>query len=145
MPELKIVENVEAIFATTRLTGCKYDKDMVELIEQGEYLDHTRYKDRFGCTLYFSDASTGLKVALAVYHNPQVIVNGVEIGMEAFYHVVTHCKEGYILFPAETRAVVCEAEDEEIDVVCKRRRFTSLHEFSEYMIYEAPDEPDGVR
>lgn len=60
------------------------------------------------------------------------------MGCEALTEVVKHCTQGTLLLPASNYYVECEVDDVAIDVTCKGRHYTSLHEFSEYMMEDAP-------
>lgn len=135
MPDLELLEDCDAAYAETRLTGCEYDKLILSEIEHGEYIDNDRYRDRFGLNLKRDEMSSSAKVALVVYHNPDKIVNGIEIGLEAFYTLLKYCKSGHIVLPAEPRLINCDDEkDDSIDVICQGKQYASMWEFADYML-----------
>ena len=142
LPDMPIERDVEAIFTTVRLDGSEYDKAILKEVEKGQYVDNLHFIDRFGITLPRDCLSTGTKAALALYHMPDVMVWGVEISHDALAEIVKHCTQGALLLPASNYYVECKIDDVEIDVVCKGRNYTSMHEFAEYMMEDAPYEQE---
>lgn len=142
LPPLEIKEDVAAWFYYIILDGCDYDKHIIEGVESGKYLDSHDFVDRFGRTLPIDFLSSGSKGALLVYHCPDSIVNGVEMGLNALRELITHCTSGNVLLPAQNFGCSVSVEDCTIDVMCKGRRYTSLHEFAEYLAEDAPYEPE---
>lgn len=140
LPDLPIERDVEVLFMTVRLDGSEYDKAILREVEKGQYVDNSKFINKFGCTLSRELLSTGTKAALAVYHTPDVMVWGVEVSCDALAEIVKNCTVGHLLLPASNYYVACEIEDVPIDVVCKGRHYTSLDEFSEYMMEYAPYE-----
>lgn len=135
--------DAEDLFMRTRLTGCEYDREVIKRLEQGEYLDNGGFIDRFGYKLPRMFLSTGAQILLSVYHNPDKIVNGVELGHNALYRLVQLCKVGHVLLTPEPAHISCVDEVEpEIDVVCRGVRYTDIFEFGRYMMEDAPY--DGV-
>lgn len=140
LPDMPIERDVETLFMTVRLDGCDYDKTMLREIEEGQFVDNFNFIDRFGCTLARDCLSTGTKAALSLYHMPDVMIWGVEMSHDALAEIVKHCMQGTLLLPASNYYVRCKIEDCKIDVVCKGRHYTSMHEFAEYMMEDAPYE-----
>lgn len=140
LPDMPIERDVEALFMKIRLDGCEYDKAILKEVEKGQYVDNLHFIDRFGVTLLRDFLSTGTKAALALYYSSDVMVWGVEIAHDALAEIVKHCRKGNLLLPASNYYVECKLDDVEIDVICKGRHYTSMHEFAEYMMEDAPYE-----
>lgn len=61
--------------------------------------------------------STGTKAALSLYHCPEVLVWGGEMGSDALTEVVKYCSQGMLLLPADAPyCIFCDLEDTVIDV-----------------------------
>lgn len=142
LPQLEIKEDIVAWFYYITLDGCDYDKRILESIEQGKYLDSKDFLDRYGRTLPVGFLSSGSKCALLVYHNPVAIINGVEMGRNALRELITHCNRGHVVLPAQNFGMSVSMDDSVIDVICKGKHFTSLHEIAEYLMEDAPYEPE---
>lgn len=140
LPDMPIERDVEGLFTKIRLDGCEYDKAILEELEKGQYVDNLHFIDRFGITLPRNCLSTGTKAALALYHSSDVMVWGLEIAHNALAEIVKHCTKGVLLLPASNYYVACEIDDRVIDVVCKGKKYTSMHEFAEFMMEDAPYE-----
>lgn len=138
LPDMPVELDAEAFFSKVRLDGCDYDRTILSSIENGRFVDNSEFIDRFGRTLPRKFLCTGSKIAFILYHVPNVIINGAELGCNALVEVAKSCHAGALLLPATNYHVPCEFDDVEIDVVCKGRHYTSLDAFSEYMMEEAP-------
>ncbi len=138
LPDMPIKRDVEVLFMTVRLDGSEYDKAVLQCIEEGQYIDNGNFLDRFGCTLPRNFLSTGTKTALALYHLPDVIISGVELGSNALAEIIKHCNCGHLLLPAHNYYVAGKIGDRKIDVECRGRHYTSLNMFAEYMMEDAP-------
>lgn len=138
LPNLPVEKDVEILFMTFKLSGCDYDRRILSAIEQSSYKDELFFVDRFGSTLRVDCLSTGSKTALSLYHRRDVVVSGVELGMNVLTETVKYCSVGSLLLPARNYYIECELEDVAVDVMCGGRHFTSLDEFSDYMMEEAP-------
>ena len=139
LPDLPVKRDAVRAFRQFELTGCEYDRVVLSDIECGEYRDDTFFTDRFGSKVRLDDMSTGSKVALALYHITDAVINGEELGSNALTEIVMHCRFCHLLLPASSHYVAGKLEDMEIDVVCKGKSYTSLNEFAEYMMEDAPD------
>jgi len=139
LPDIPIERDVEVLFMTIHMDGCEYDKAMLQNIEKGQYVDDMCFADRFGRILWRQYLSTGTKAALCLYHAPDVLIWGGEIGRNALAEMIKYCPHGNLLLLNTNYYVECELEDVTIDVICKGRHYTSLDEFSEYMMEDAPD------
>lgn len=137
-PNGEVQMDAEAFFTKVRLDGGTYDKAILRDIEKATFVNNMEYIDRFGRTLPRKFLSTGTKIALALYHQPWVVLNGAELGANALAAIVKHCSCGYLFMPAINYHVPCDFEDSAIDVVCHGKNYTSLEEFSEYMMEDAP-------
>lgn len=142
LPDLPIERDIDTFFMRIKLDGSDYDRKMLLDIERGQYVDNMSFIDRFGFTLRRECLSAGTKGALAIYHSPDTLLYGVEIGRNALTSIVRWCKHGNLLLEAHGYYISCELDDMEIDVICKGRHFTSLDEFAVYMLEEAPYDED---
>lgn len=139
LPNDVVVErDVEHLFGSIVLDGSANDQLFIQAIEQGKYLDDTRFVDRFGTTLYLDCLSTGAKAALSLYHRPDVIIWCGEIGCNALTQMVKYCTNGAILVHADCHFVYGLVEDVTIDVEARGRRYTLLNDLAKYMMEEAP-------
>ena len=93
----EIIGDIEEAFYDIKLTCTEEEKRIVNEIEHGELIDNSRFKDRFGCTLYIRDLSTGCKAGLIVLHNKDKVLDCIECGNNARDVIIRHCKEGGIL------------------------------------------------
>ena len=141
LPHLPIERDVESLFMTVHLDGCAYDQAILREVEKGQYVDDLQFIDRFGRTLPRACLSTGTKGALAVYHRTDVLVWGGELNCEAMTEIAKNCTRGALLLPAMNYYIEGKLDDVEIDVICWGRHYTSLDEFCEYMMEEAPYDP----
>lgn len=142
LPSLEIKEDVVAWFCYIQLDGCDFDRRIIENIEKGKYLDSRNFEDRFGRVLPRNLMSTGSKCALLVYHNPDCVINGVEMGRNALAELITHSNRGNVVLPAQNFGCSVSRFDSVIDVMCKGKHYTSLHELVRYLMEDAPYEPD---
>lgn len=142
LPQLEIKEDAVAWFYYITLDGCAFDRQVIEGVEKGKYLDSRNFVDRFGRTLPIDFLSTGTQCALLVYHDPNSIINGIEMGRNALSELVTHCTQGHVLLPAQNFGCSVSRFDSVIDVMCKGRHYTSLHKLIEYLMEDAPYEPE---
>lgn len=142
LPQLEIKEDIVAWFHYVVLDGCVYDRQILKNVECGKYLDNKNFEDRYGRVLPRNLMSSGSKGALLVYHSSDSIVNGVELGRNALCELVTHCSRGHVLLPAQNFGLSVSRFDSTIDVICKGRHYTSLHELAEYLVEDAPYESE---
>lgn len=135
------IMDAEKAFAMSKLDGGEIDRKLITEVEKGEYLNPESFIDRFGYKLWRSCLSTGCKAALAIHHNSDTPISCIEAGVNALSAVVKYCKQGVIIVPnMELRFNTLGAE--EIDVLYRGYRFTSISRFSSYMKNEWPDMPE---
>lgn len=142
LPQLDVKKDVNGWFNYIQLDGCDYDRHILETIDKVKYLDSRTFEDRFGRLLRRAYISTGSKCALMVYHNPDIIINGVEMGRNVLKELIIHCDRGNVLLPAQNFGLSVSLDDVEIDVVCKGKHYTSLQELAVYLMEDAPYEPE---
>lgn len=140
LPQLEIKEDVVAWFYYLLLDGCDYDRRIIESVDGGTYFDARSFKDKFGRLTYSNFLSISAKCALLVYHNPNSIINGVELRRDALRDIITYCTQGHLLLPAQNFGFSVSLDDSEVDVICKGKHFTSLHEITDYLMEDAPYE-----
>lgn len=137
-PNSIVQMDAEAFFSKVHMDGCDYDRLMLANIECGSFVDDLTFRDRFNRILFRKFLSTGTKVALILYHLPDSVVNGAEVGYNALTEIVKHCDRGSLFLPADNYHISCDMSDSAVDVICHGRHFKSLFELSEYMMEEAP-------
>lgn len=138
LPNLPIIRDVVKLFAKVRIDGCAYDRTILKRIEQGSYRDELFFTDRFDSKVRIDCLSTGTKAALSLYHCPDMIISGIELGNNALTEIVIYCNCGRLLLPAHNYYVAGKIGDRIIDVECRGRHYTSLNTFAEYMMEDAP-------
>ena len=142
LPNLEIEHDVDTFFKCIKLTGCDYDRKIIAEVEHGKYVDNESFIDRFGRTLYRDFLSTGTKAALTLYHADNILLSGIGVGRNALAAIVRWCNNGNLLLEDSNYYLECEFSDSQIDVVCKGKHFNSFDIFSEYMMENAPYEPE---
>lgn len=138
LPSHEVERDVETFFKTIRLDGCEYDKAIISEVEHGKFLSNEKFVDRFGVVLRRECLSTGTKIALSLYHAPDSVIWGIEMGRNGLAAVVKHCRVGLLLLEASNYYVECDIDDVPVDVICKGKHYTSLDKFAEYMMEDAP-------
>lgn len=133
LPQLEVIDDVVARFYKRDLDGCEYDRRILKCIENCEFLDNIAFKDKHGKQWYMDVLSASTKCALLVYHNPNSIVNGVELRHSALRELLINCDRGNLLLPAQKFDFSCSSNDSAIDVVCSGKHYSSLHEIAEYL------------
>lgn len=79
----KFILDVETAFLNVDMFGSEFQKSVIKEIDRGEYLDKSRFVDRFGNYLYLSELSTGSKALLLAEAFPNLIINFDEVGLNA--------------------------------------------------------------
>lgn len=138
LPNMRIEHDVVRLFTKIAITGCAYDKAVIKNIELGEYKDGLFFIDRFNSLVRIDCLSTGTKAALSLYHCPDVIISGIEIGGNALAEIIRYCNCGNLLLKACNYYVRGKIGDVKIDVIVHGRHYTSLNEFAVYMMEDAP-------
>lgn len=133
IPSDSVEMDIDILFSSIRLDGCDYDRHIISVIDGGEYVSNLKFKDRFGDLIKREYLSTGSKAALILYHAPDVILFGVEIGFNALTEIVKKCTVGNLLLENSTYYIEDELEPTPIDVNHRGRHFSFLSEFSEYI------------
>ena len=110
LDNLSIERDVEYLFKMVTLDGCEYDKKILSVVEKGLYLDNLYFIDRFGSKLSRKYISTGSKAALVLYHMPDVVVWGGEVGCDALTEIVKFCSRGALLMEASHSCIFGEVD-----------------------------------
>lgn len=139
IPENAIMD-AEKAFALSEVRGDEVDKALIKNIENGEYLNHYEFIDRFGCKLSTMFMSTGCKAALSVHNHPELTINCTEAGDNALSELIKYCKDGTVIIPNRQYAF-CTVGSGPIDVLYRGLRYTSFNRFAYYMYDEWPSEP----
>lgn len=114
--------DVERVFAGVSLTGSESEKQVIEFIEEGKYLDNLSFIDRFGYRLSRELLSSGTKAVLSVLHFPTIPVNCEEVGYNAFSALVRFCHNGIAYVNNFPYPLITEGISE-IDVMYRGMRF----------------------
>lgn len=142
--------DIDTHFNRVRVENNIYNAHMVQAIDQGKLLNDDCFVDRFGCTRFTEDLSTGCKAAIIIGANPTKRVALIECGDNALFEIVTHCKNGRALIYDPVNGILnFHRNDFEIDVEVDGYRFTSLDRLNYYFTDEAglclPDmEMEGI-
>lgn len=91
------IVDIDAEFSKTLIKVDENIKNIVKAIDEGELVDSNKFIDRFGVSLYVSELSTGCKVAICTYYNPDFIVDTQECGLNARDAIFNYCENGKIL------------------------------------------------
>ena len=133
--------DVERVFAGVSLTGSESEKQVIEFIEEGKYLDNLSFIDRFGYRLSRELLSSGTKAVLSVLHFPTIPVNCEEVGYNAFSALVRFCHNGIAYVNNFPYPLITEGISE-IDVMYRGMRFQNPQNFAEYLKSGWPYAPD---
>ena len=101
----KFINDVEAVFLNVDMYGSIFQKNVIEVIDKGRYLDKSKYIDRFGNHLYLSDLSTGSKALLLTEAFPDMIINFDEVGLNAI-SLLSGIGEGNIFFSSRSDSIL---------------------------------------
>ncbi len=107
---LPIIQDVE--YAFSRLVELEYpfndkDRKLVDIIERGELLDGTRFRDRFGYELPVSALSTGCKAAIVTNHLPDRLIDLRECGKQSRSAIIAVCEEGNVIMDPDNGIEDC--------------------------------------
>ena len=85
IPKDKIlVYDVEDYFGTVKVKDTLINREIIEIIEQGEYIDEETFKDKFGRFLFIDCLSTSSKILICQSQEPEkYIFNAMELGVNA--------------------------------------------------------------
>ena len=75
--------DVEAFAGIIRLKDDKFTNKVLNELEKGSYQSEYSFVDRFGYGLRANSLSTGSKILLSAYYNPNYVINCTELGNNA--------------------------------------------------------------
>lgn len=127
---IDVENNVEELFAKSIIIDTPEIRRLIKEIDQGEFLDGTRFKDRFGYTVYLSELSSGCKAALCVCLHPNKIIDLVECGINARDSIIRNCSAGNIIFYKEDYMISGEGN---IDVLLQGKHITTVTELNDFI------------
>lgn len=133
LPPLEIKEDAVAWFHFVKLDDCDYVRRILGCIENSKYLDSRSYVDEKGRKTYVDFLSISAKCALLVHYFSDSIINGAELRHYALRELLINCDCGNLLLPNQKFDFSCSPHDSKIDVICKGKHYTSLHELAEYL------------
>lgn len=136
---IKITDN-EAGFGLLDIKGDTTERDIISLIDMGEYVSSSEYKDKFGRILPISTLSTGCKTALQCYHNPTKLIDTIECYSNAIEVIIALIRNGNILVSEDimrqSNGIGLEEYDSgNIDIAYDGQRFKSIASFNDYLYY----------
>lgn len=94
---LEFIQDVDAFCMGLRLKNTEFVRMVLQEVEQAEYLAEDVFKDRFGRGLYVTCLSTSSKALIALYQNPDTIINCTEIGRNALDYILS-CRQCHAYF-----------------------------------------------
>lgn len=130
-----IEKDVEKLFLTTKIHGTDKDKKVIEIVEQGRWLNELEFIDRFGYKLPIEDLSTGSKAALCVLNNPDKVISTKECGANARDIIVSICDNGSIVIDNRD-LTFCDYSDGTIDVQVNNYEIFSIDKLNKYVFEE---------
>ena len=77
-----IIYDNEAFFRRNTIKDEDAMRSIIKAIDLGEFIDTTKFEDRFGVVLYTTCLSTGAKTLINIANSDKVI-NGCELGQNA--------------------------------------------------------------
>lgn len=93
--DIPVIWNVEAAIPLVVFSGTPFQREVLREVEHGEYYDSTRFVDRFGGLLYYTDMSTGSKAVMEVEAIKDRVINCNECGENALC-MLSHLTEGHV-------------------------------------------------
>lgn len=82
-----IIYDNEAFFRRNTIKDEDAMRNIIKAIDLGEFIDTTKFKDRFGVVLYTTCLSTGAKTLINIANSDKVI-NGCELGQNAIDYML---------------------------------------------------------
>lgn len=128
------IVDVHRAFMSVRLTGTKEEREIIRVIEKGEYLDSMSFKDRFGFKLPIEALSSGSRAALCVLNFPDKVIDTRECGLNALGAIMNICNKGSIVVrDAQIKFPNPYFDCEHIiDVECCGIHFTDFYELNTF-------------
>ena len=83
----RLIYDIDPVITSVDIEGTPLQRRVLAEVEHGEYFDATRFKDRFGNLLYYSELSTGSKAIIIAEVIPDMIVNFTECGDNALMFI----------------------------------------------------------
>lgn len=92
----EFVFDVEAEFFRYGIKDCILSKEIMKVIDEGEYVNKSIFLDRFGVSLYTDCLSTSSKALLLLISCKDKVLNFDEVGNNAIKYALEHFNEGNI-------------------------------------------------
>lgn len=86
--DAKFLFDVEQFFPQVLIADCEFNREVINAIDDGEYVSTTMFKDRFGRGLYKDCLSTSCKILIVLNQYPDIVVNCLGIGVNALDYIV---------------------------------------------------------
>lgn len=137
---IPLVHDVEEHFTRLKPSGTMLDRQLIQAVEEGRYLNYYSFIDRFGFKLRISELSTGCKAALCVANCPDKVIDLIECNMNAICCILRYATCGNVLIH-DPYAVV-GLDDVPVDLMVFGTHFTSGSDYNKYMTDVYPLMPD---
>lgn len=128
------IKDVEKQFEKIVITGTEAERQAIELVENGKYLDSYSYIDRFGYKLPITELSTGCKTILCVLNTPNQWIDTIESGINAVSVLISICKEGKIIVNDFQTEFITADLNTDIDVELNGLIFHDYDELNDYIV-----------
>ena len=131
------IVDINRYFRLVELSESTLAKTFIQEIDGGEYIDGSRFKDRFGVILDTEELSTGCKAAIVLANNPNKQVSLLECGTSAILSIIKHINDGSaIIYDRVSKFDVVDPSKIKIDISLDNYRFTILDRLNYYLTDE---------
>lgn len=102
--DIDVIWDVDAAILLVDFSGTDFQRRVLSYVEQGAYHDKSRFTDRFGGLVYYSDLSTGSKAVIEVEGIKDRVINCTECGKNAL-RMLSHLTDGYVFLSGRRSAL----------------------------------------
>lgn len=131
-PDKNTIVDVEEAFDKIKLTGSEKDREILRVLEEGEYINNSSYIDRFGVKLPLDSISSGSKCAFCVLYFPDKVVDTRECGLNALSTIISTCNKGNVIIRDIQVKLPTYGFNTKINVECNGRHFTDFDDFNTF-------------
>ena len=117
------------------------NRDILQKIEKGTYLNRWEFIDRFGHRVLCSDCCTGSKAAFLVA-NTDLTVDLAECGNNARDYILTHFNRGSVIIYESATPIAVDPVP--VDIQYRNYHITKSSRLSHHLRYEFPWRPDLI-
>lgn len=138
---LKLITDIDSYFTTIKVDDTDVNRRLINEIDYGKYLDSISFIDRFGFKEMIQHLSTGCKTALLTVNNPHILVDSLEMGVNARDSLIRNGRNGSLYLHYNDVPICFSGEDLEVDInltdINHTYHFTSLDRLNYYLMYES--------